>query len=199
MKVVNQKRAWDNVAEEWFKFKNKPKKEVIDFLNKQKGRVLDLGCGSGRNLIKNKDIEFYLVDFSKEMVNFAKKNIKKQKVNVNTFICEADNLPFKDNFFNAVICISVLHCISGKKSRERVLREIYRVLKPGKKMFISVWNKDTKRFKNSPKQRYVRWRDKGKRYYYLYNESELIKLLEETGFKIIKVKSGANINIIVKK
>ena len=61
---MNQKKVWDNIAPEWAEFKTKPTKHTIKFLKKQKGKILDLGCGSGRNLIKSKKIKIYGVDFS---------------------------------------------------------------------------------------------------------------------------------------
>ena len=50
------------------------------------------------------------------------------------------------------------------------------------------------------KEKFISWRDKGERYYYLYDEKELIKLFKKTGFKYLKtIPHKANIIIIVKK
>ena len=54
MKIKNQQKIWNKIAPEWFEFRDKPLKEVIFFLKKQKslsklgqteGRILDLGGG----------------------------------------------------------------------------------------------------------------------------------------------------------
>ena len=61
---MNQKQVWNNIAEEWYEFKNEPSEFIIDFLKKQKGNVLDLGGGAGRFLINIKGGKMYLTDFS---------------------------------------------------------------------------------------------------------------------------------------
>ena len=82
------------------------------------------------------------------------------------------------------------------------MKEMFRVLKKGKIAKIAVWNKNSTRFKNKKKEDFVSWRDKGKRYYYFYEEKEIKKELREAGFKIKKIVAGRefpNITLIVKK
>ena len=67
----NQKQVWNNIASEWHKFKTQPSEKVLEFLKGKKGKILDFGSGSGRHLIKNSRIEFYLVDFSEEMIKLV--------------------------------------------------------------------------------------------------------------------------------
>jgi len=94
----SQKQVWNNIAPEWYRFKKNPGRGVEDFLKKQKGKVLDLGSGAGRHLLKVK-AKLYLVDFSEEMIKFAKKKAKKEKINAEFFVADATKLPFKDNYF----------------------------------------------------------------------------------------------------
>ncbi len=154
--MESQQQVWDNIAEEWDKFRKEPILEVMSFLKKQKGKILDLGCGSGRHLIKNEDIKFYEVDFSKKMIKFAKQKAEKEDVGAEFFVSQAENLPFEDNFFDSAIFMATLQCIEGEENRDNSVKELFRVLKPGAKALISVWNKDSKRFKNSPKEKYRR-------------------------------------------
>ena len=199
MKIDNQKQLWNNIAPEWHEFK-KPASVVLRFLNKQSGKILDLGSGSGRNLSKIKNGKMYLVDFSPEMIKLAKQKAKQENIDAEFFISETKKLPFKNNFFDAAICISMIHCIEKKQDREKTIQELLRVLKKGAQAEISVWNKDSKRFKNAQKEKYVGWRDKGKRYYYLYTEKEIHNLFKKIGFKIISTdNSKMAINFIVEK
>jgi ubiquinone/menaquinone biosynthesis C-methylase UbiE len=188
MKITeDQKQVWDNIAEEWFEFKTKTENQnphTIKLIQKQKGKILDVGCGAGRNFTKT-TAEIYALDFSPEMIKYARKkaselNLKKIKF----FIAESNKLPFEKDSFDLVLCLSVLHCITTKKERKQTLKEIYRVLKKNGKLSISVWNKNSTRFKNKKKRDFVSWRDKGKRYYYFYSPGELKKEIEESGFKI---------------
>ena len=247
---MNQKQIWDNIAEEWFEFKNKPSERITEFLAEQKGKVLDLGSGAGRHLMKITDGEMYLVDFSKEMIKFAKQRLKKlnkeieeqnknldftkplaipqrkragshlkdefiegnckiqktktelkkEKIDANFKVAPIYKIPYEDNFFDSAICIATLHCVEKEKDREKTIQELYRVLKPKAQAKIVVWNKGAKRFKNAPKEKFVKWRNKGERYYYLYDEKEIHDLFKKAGFKIIKKWIPARqISFIVKK
>ncbi len=198
---MNQKQVWNKIAKEWFKFKDdKPAEHVIEFLKNQEGNILDLGSGTGRHLTKIKNGKMFLVDFSEEMLKLAKKKAKKEKIDAEFIVSDLKKLPFKDNFFDAAICIASIHCVETKEAREKSIKELFRVLKPGTMAEISVWNKNSRRFKNSPKEKYVSWTDKGKRYYYLYDKDEIQDLFRKTGFKIIKdISHSVNIDFIMEK
>ncbi|RLG12014.1 hypothetical protein DRN73_03830 [Candidatus Pacearchaeota archaeon] len=197
--MKNQKEIWDKIAPEWHEFKKIPAKHVIEFLKKQSGNILDLGSGSGRNLIKIKKGKMYLIDFSEEMIKLAKQKAKKLKISAEFSISDLAKLPYKDNFFDSAICISSLHCLKPQEQK-KAIKELYRVLKPNAKALIGVWNKNSKRFKNSLKEKLIAWRDKGKRYYYLFDEKEIHNLFKKIGFKILSThNSEMMINFIAKK
>jgi ubiquinone/menaquinone biosynthesis C-methylase UbiE len=199
-KQPSQQEIWDKIAPEWHEFKNKPSENVIEFLKTQKGNILDFGSGSGRHLVKIKEGKMFLVDFSEEMLKLAEKKAKEKKMKAEFKQASLDNIPYEDNFFDSAICVSAIHCLETEKIRKDAIKELFRVLKPKAKAYIGVWNQASKRFKNSPKEKYVGWRDKGKRYYYLYNEDEIHKEFEKAGFKIIKSQnSEMMINFIVQK
>jgi ubiquinone/menaquinone biosynthesis C-methylase UbiE len=197
---MNQKQTWNNIAQEWFEFKTKSLEHTLDFLKDKSGKILDLGSGAGRHLVKIKNQKMYLVDFSEKMIKLAKKKAKQENIDAEFFVCPMTKLSFENNFFDSAICISSLHCVEGKPNREKVVKELYRVLKPNAKAEIGVWNKNAKRFKNSDKDKYVKWRDKGKRYYYLFDEKEVHDLFKKSGFQIISThNSEMMINFVVEK
>jgi len=197
---MNQKQIWDKIAPEWHKFKTTPAEETIEFLKKQTGKVLDLGAGSGRNLIKIKDGKMYLIDFSDEMINLAKKKAKINKIQAEFYVSDMTKLPFEDNFFDSAICISSLHCVEGKENKEKTVQELFRVLKPKAQAKIGVWDIASERFKNAPKEKFIKWTDKGQRYYYLYDEKEVHDLFKRNGFKIKNPdNTDMMINFIVEK
>jgi len=196
---MNQKQIWDNIAEEWHEFKKKSSEISLDFLKKQTGKVLDLGSGSGRHLIKIKNGKMYLVDFSKEMIKLAKQKSEKEKITAEFRVANLTKLPFEKNFFDSAISISAIHCLKPK-NHKKAIQELYRVLKPKAQALIGVWNKNSKRFKNSPKEKYIGWRDKGKRYYYLFDEKEIHDLFKKNKFKIIsKQNSELMIRFVIEK
>lgn len=196
---MNQEEVWDAIAPEWDEYKKIPAKQVIEFLNTQKGNVLDLGSGSGRNLQKING-KMYLLDFSEEMLKLAEQKAKKEKILIETKKADLTKIPYEENFFEGAICISALHCIKGKSKREKVVKELYRVLKPKAKALIGVWNRNSKRFKGKKPERMIGWTNKGERYYYLFEEDEVHELFKKNGFKITKtLNSEMMINFIVEK
>jgi tRNA (uracil-5-)-methyltransferase TRM9 len=199
----NQENIWDKIAEEWHMFKKSPSQTATEFINKSKGKILDFGSGSGRNLLQvnpSKNRELYLVDFSQEMLNLAEQRAKELNLKINTKKSSLEKTDFPENYFDAAICTAAIHCIETPAKRSKSVKELYRILKPGAKANIEVWNKDSERFKKNPKEKFISWRDKGKRYYYLFEEKEFKNLLEKTGFKIIKkIPHKANIIFIVEK
>lgn len=67
-------------------------------------------------------------DLNVDMLNEGKKRAKKQKLDITWEHCSADDLPFDDNSFTAyTISFGIRNCTD----KDKVLREAYRVLKPG--------------------------------------------------------------------
>mmetsp|Transcript_9814 Transcript_9814/g.36967 ORF Transcript_9814/g.36967 Transcript_9814/m.36967 type:complete len:224 (-) Transcript_9814:2315-2986(-) len=48
-------------------------------------------------------------------------------------------LPFRNDAFDAIICVAVLHHLSTEARRLQALREMYRVVKGGGAILITVW------------------------------------------------------------
>ena len=184
--MEDQEKVWDAIAQEWHEYKQIAAHHVKDFLDTQTGNVLDLGAGSGRNMQNIKKGKMFLVDFSQKMLDLAEERAKKEKIKIETKKGQLFDIPYEDDFFDGAICISALHCIQGEDNRIKSLKEMFRVLKPGAKILIGVWNIKSKRFRNKKPERMIGWTDKGERYYYLYNEEEIHEQVKKIGFKIIE-------------
>ena len=198
---MKQEKVWDDVAKWWNEYRNTPMKEVVEFLKEKKGKILDLGCGTGRHFSSIKG-ETFGTDFSGEMLKIAELNAKKNKIKCELIKSDAANLPFKDNFFDYVIFIAVLHCIKGDKKRRDALKELYRVLKKGGKALVCVWSKNHRITKGRIGEITVPWTVEGKklqRHYYIYEREELRNILEKTGFKILEVREEKNIFFTILK
>ncbi|MCH7972929.1 MAG: class I SAM-dependent methyltransferase, partial [Bacteroidetes bacterium] len=134
------------------------------------------------------------------MLKLAEKKAKQNKIDAEFKQANLWEIPYEDEFFDYAISISSLHCVEGKENRRKSVEELYRVLKKGGKSEIGVWNIKSKRFKNSSKEKMIKWTDKGVRYYYLYDEKEVHDLFKKIGFKIISThNSEMMINFIVQK
>lgn len=105
------------------------------------GKVLDIGCGIGYNLIvllTNAKINHVIgVDVASGAVRIAKKRIAKRGFkDKNDFIlCDAQFLPFKESRFDLVVCTEVLEHLSDDR---KGISEISRVTKTNGKVFLSV-------------------------------------------------------------
>jgi ubiquinone/menaquinone biosynthesis C-methylase UbiE len=169
--------VWDEIAESWGHLRSWPMKEVVDFAKRiHPGKLLDVGCGNGRNLIPFAKLGFdcYGVDFSRNMIEIAKRKFEKLGLKCMFKVADARSLPFKDESFDYVICAAVLHHLK-KPECEKALGEIKRVLKIGGRALLTVWNKYSPfnlELILKPKEAHIPWRKKDKiymRYYYLYN------------------------------
>ncbi|HNW23798.1 MAG TPA: class I SAM-dependent methyltransferase [Candidatus Dojkabacteria bacterium] len=96
----------------------------------EKTYLLDVGCGHSTLLadIYSKTTNTYGIDPD---INALKRNTLIKNIKN----CFVEKMPYKDNFFDLVICSWVLeHLLEPKKS----FKEIYRVLKPsGKLIFLT--------------------------------------------------------------
>lgn len=190
----SQEQVWNKIAEKWKQYRTTPSKEVLEFLKDKKGKILDLGCGSGRNMIKQDGLEYYGVDFSDKMLNYAKKKAESLQIKAQLKKSEASKIDFDDEFFDYAIFISTLHCIEVEKLRRKALAELYRTLKIGGIAMITVWDKDSNDIikENGAKEGFVNWKKDGvnyPRYYYFYDKDELLYLLRDIGFEILETTS----------
>lgn len=92
--------------------------------------VLDLGCGTGRCTLKcvEKGIHVVGTDISRGMLNVAIHNTVKHKELITFLLGDAENLPFEEGSFDAVISFGTLHHLPNPK---HAIEEIGRVLKVG--------------------------------------------------------------------
>lgn len=199
---MNQKTVWNKIAPAWAEYRNVSPHFVVDFLKDKKGKILDLGCGSGRNFQKKANTKFYGLDFSKEMIKIATKFAEKEKITAELKVSPANKIFYEKDFFDSAIYVAALHCIKSPRKREKSLRELHRVLKQNAKALVTAWSSTQKTIGGKFGDVIVPWKKdktKLKRYYYIYKKEELKNLLEKTGFKVLKIYEEDNIIAVVQK
>lgn len=118
----------------------------IKFLTKKlpkQGKILDCACGYGRLTIPlaQKGFEIYGIDLAPNLIKAAKDLAKKEHVTSDFKTGNMCKLPYKDNTFNAVICMwsSFNHLLTEKDQLEAI-NEMLRVTVDGGLILIDLPN-----------------------------------------------------------
>jgi ubiquinone/menaquinone biosynthesis C-methylase UbiE len=100
--------------------------------------ALEYGCGPGRNLVKfsNRFARIDGVDISDINIDKAKINLEHNGISgSNLYVTSGDNLSMiEDNTFDVVFAVICFQHICSHEIRFSILKDIYRVLKPGGKL-----------------------------------------------------------------
>jgi len=103
-------------------------------------KVLDAGCGGGRNLVYflRNGFDVYGIDPNQQVVKVITELAASLAPNIpssNFSVASAEELPFEDASFDLVISSAVLHFAANEFHFDGMLRSMWRVLKPGGYMF----------------------------------------------------------------
>lgn len=103
-------------------------------------RILDAGCGGGRNLIwfLREGFDVAAVDSSPHAVEQVRTlaaslapALSAEEINRNIRAAPVEALPYPDHSFDLVISSAVLHFAEDETGFNRMVEEMWRVLKPG--------------------------------------------------------------------
>ncbi len=108
-------------------------------------RVLDLGGGTGDLTAKFSRIvgekgKVILADINNSMLNVGRDKLRDKGIvgNVHYVQANAEELPFPDNHFD---CITISFCLRNVTDKDKALRSMYRVLKPGGRLLVLEFSK----------------------------------------------------------
>ncbi len=139
MKVRESSMPEENMWEDFFNLYNTLKTMEID---KQVKDVADFGCGYGTFTIPTAKVvsgKVYAIDIDPEMIEATKRKARDSGLdNVETvlrdFVSEGSGL--NDESVDYVMLFNILHAEEPSK----LLDEVYRILKPNRKLGIIHWN-----------------------------------------------------------
>jgi ubiquinone/menaquinone biosynthesis C-methylase UbiE len=124
----------------WYDFfmgpleQRKFKKVRMDLLKSARGRVLELGSGTGINFPLYKNVEQVIaVEPSQHMIQQSTVKQKLGFVPIKVINASAENLPFEDNTFDTVVA-TLVFCTIPKV--DRAIQELKRVCKPNGKILL---------------------------------------------------------------
>ncbi|MGG3989304.1 class I SAM-dependent methyltransferase [Bacillus smithii] len=167
--------------------------------------ILDYGCGPGKvayRLAKGTNLKIIAVDESEEMLNIACE--KRNHPKVDYHLIQNDSLSFlEDNSVDGAMTCYVFINTENKDRIQRIMKEIYRVLKPSSPYVILDTNPDStgiefSTFRNGlPGKKYAKGEAR-QEWLHIENQGDLIlhdfhwpksmylELLKEVGFREIE-------------
>ena len=209
-RIVEVAKVFDEIAEGFKHTRTRIWPSTKSFYEKyikgRKGVLLDLGCGTGRNTIyfASKGLKVISVDISLKMLKIAREEVKRKLPwsQVELVQAEVTKLPFKENIFDFIVAVAVIHHIPYREMRIKMLKEARRVLKKNGIIYVTAWSlanirrilralkgKILNPFKVEFGDTYIAWHTRGKtyqRYYHLYTLKELKEDLRRAGFRIVE-------------
>lgn len=103
-------------------------------------KILDAGCGGGRNLVYflRENFEVFGVDQNADAVNYVRQlaQMLAPEISTENFqISSVEKMPFADEMFDWVLSSAVLHFAENEQQFDKMLDEMWRVLKPSGILF----------------------------------------------------------------
>jgi 2-polyprenyl-3-methyl-5-hydroxy-6-metoxy-1,4-benzoquinol methylase len=133
-------KYYDLVNSKAFRDEDMTEKQKDEVINNLVGKtVLEVGCGTGKLCIKiaKRDYDVSCLDASKFMIDRCMENASKENVHIKSRHGFLESLPYRDKFFDTVVCCDTLeHVRDLKKSvhhLKRVARKRVIVLVPRQK------------------------------------------------------------------
>ena len=104
-------------------------------------KILDAGCGEGRNLIYfiREGFNVYGIDGNPLAIKYLQtvaRSINKSIPEENFITGDLRDIQFSDEYFDVVLSSAVLHFSEGKSDFQKMFSELIRVLKPGGILFL---------------------------------------------------------------
>lgn len=96
-------------------------------------RILDMGCGDGRNLPLLLDLGFevYACEISAEVISTVEAQALHMKWPVQFAVGANNSLPYADCYFDYMLCCSSCYYLADSVSWSDVCNELARVVRPG--------------------------------------------------------------------
>jgi SAM-dependent methyltransferase len=144
-------------------------------------RVLDAGCGYGRNLVYllREGCEVFALDANEEGVAHVRalaRELAPQLPSENFRVGAIEEMDFPDAFADVVICNSVLHFARDEQHFLAMISELWRVLRPGGLLFCRLGSRIGMEFERLRKNIY-RIGDGSE--WFLVDEAVLLRMTEQ--------------------
>jgi tellurite methyltransferase len=149
-------------------------------------RVLDAGCGSGRNLVYllREGCEVFGIDADAGAIAQVRRlaaSLQPELPRENFQASNVDQMPFPDDFADVVICSAVLHFARDERHFRAMLSELWRVLRPGGMLFCRLGSRIGMEFEELRPGIFA----VGSSEWFLVDEETLLSLTRELGGSLV--------------
>lgn len=112
-----------------------------------KGRILEVGCGTGRLLMElvKKGYAVDGVDASSEMLGKLQQKVESTGLSSNFYVSESAKMPFKDGDYNFVYSIRLLNQTESIEYALKTIKEMIRVTRPSGYVLVEFVNSNRPR------------------------------------------------------
>lgn len=142
--IEKTKEDYEKIAESFANFRGRlwPELEKFGQYVKDGDTVLDLGCGNGRlyKLFEDRAVKYIGIDSSEKLIQIANTKYQIPDTKYKFMVADTLNLPFKEETFDAVFSIALLHHIPSEELQLDAIGEVRRVLKTNATLVLTCWN-----------------------------------------------------------
>lgn len=135
------KKFFDEV--ERFRYDTQPfMRKLMEFDNFRGKDLLEIGCGLGTDLLQFARAGAVVtgVDLTPASIELVQRRFALEGIPLTARVADAENLPFPDASFDVVYSFGVLH---HTPNTQKSIDEVRRVLKPGGRIVIMLYHKDS--------------------------------------------------------
>jgi SAM-dependent methyltransferase len=113
---------------------------LVDFEGQRGRRVLDVGCGTGVDLMRftRAGADAVGVDIAEAAISLARANAAHQRLALHLAVADGEALPFQDGSFDYVFAHGVVQYTDDDRA---LVEQCRRVLRPGGTAFFQVYNR----------------------------------------------------------
>ena len=190
---INIEKQYDNISKDFYRSRIRIWNAFKKFLPETKNnlKLLDAGCGNGKNMIYAID-QGYIAkgfDISKNLLEISLKK------NLDVYYSNILDIENYDNY-DKIICIAVIHHINDVNKQKQAILNLINQLVLGGELLISVWSYEIRldEEKQNNKQlndyrkftvghNYFKWNNKCDRYYYIHDYKSFSNLIKEVSYE----------------
>lgn len=187
-KNVDEMHNWDPALKEW-------ERSVISYFPSG-SRILDVGCGLGREAFVLSDLGYDVVgiDISKEVISQVRQLSHDKGYDISFFEYDGENLEFPAESFDVIlIWAQTLGLLYGNETKKNYLSQCSKILKKGGLLSFSThdYNYLKDNYPNCLNEQKFYPFANADIYWEAFEQNDLIRFAEQAGMEVILCEKGS--------